>query len=47
MSTSSPGRTVVLPVGDAADGARYGVGAALAVALVAVVAQLAEGGASD
>ncbi|GAA2299913.1 hypothetical protein GCM10010234_48330 [Streptomyces hawaiiensis] len=38
---------VVLVAGDAADGVRYGVGAALAVTIVAVVARLAGSGASD
>ncbi|MFC9683570.1 hypothetical protein [Streptomyces sp. NPDC056948] len=38
---------VVLFASDAADGLRYGVGAALAVAILVVVARLAKGGASD
>ncbi|CAM5379289.1 hypothetical protein [Streptomyces purpurascens] len=38
---------VVLFASDAADGVRYGVGAALAVGILVVVARLAKGRASD
>ncbi|MFE7237737.1 hypothetical protein [Streptomyces sp. NPDC057580] len=38
---------VVLLTSDASDGVRYGVGAALAVAILVVVGRLAKGGSSD
>ncbi|MER5830904.1 hypothetical protein [Streptomyces sp. NPDC002130] len=38
---------VVLFASDAADGVRYGVGAAVAVAILVLVARLAKGGSSD
>ncbi|GGN43405.1 hypothetical protein GCM10012285_24810 [Streptomyces kronopolitis] len=38
---------VVLLTSDAANGIRYGVGAALAMAILVVVSRLAKGGSSD
>ncbi|MFE7387394.1 hypothetical protein [Streptomyces sp. NPDC057582] len=38
---------VVLITSDAADGVRYGVGAAIAVTILVLVGRLAKGGSSD